>query len=135
MNTKDLHNVIYVTSALNTTTINANGTTNGNVIDRLGFEGLEFIIQSGTLTTGTFTPLIEHGDVANLSDAAAVDDVDLLGTESDAAFAATDDNKVKKIGYVGLKRYVRLSIVGADTAAGTVSAVAAKFAGNLADVG
>ena len=53
----------------------------------------------------TFAVLFEDGDASNLDDHAAVDDKFLLGTEALAGFtAASDDNKVKKIGYCGPKK-------------------------------
>ena len=130
---RDLHNNIKAEVALDTTSISSDTTTAGNIIDMQGFGSVEFVMQSGTLTDGTYTPLIEEGDASNLSDAAAVADSDLLGTEAAAAFASTDDNAVNKIGYIGNKRYVRLSIVSASTTTGgTLSAVSVKSnAGDL----
>ncbi len=129
----DLHNNVKAEVALNTTAISTNTTTVGNIIDMQGYGSIEFIIQSGTLTDGTYTPLIEEGAVANLSDAAAVADADLLGTEAAAVFAATDDNTVKKLGYIGNSRYIRISIVSASTTSGgTLSAVSVK--GNAGDM-
>ena len=121
----DLHNNVKAIRAISPAAITSDTTTAGQIIDMQGFDSLEFIIASGTLTDGTYTPLVEHGDASNLSDAAAVADDYLLGTEEGAAFAATDDNEVHKIGYVGDKRYVRLSLVSASTSSGgTLSAVA-----------
>lgn len=129
---RDLHNNIKEEVALNITAISSDTTTDGNIIDLQGYGSVEFIIQSGTLTDGTYTPLIEDGDDSGLSDAAAVADASLLGTEAAAAFAATDDNSITKIGYIGSKRYVRLSIVsGSTSSGGTVSAVSIK--GRAAD--
>ena len=113
--------------ALNTTAISSDTTTNGVIIDTAGFESILFVIQSGTLADGTYTPLIQEGDDSGLSDAASVADADLTNTEASVAFAATDDNKSKSIAYVGDKRYVRLNIVSASTSSGgTLSAVAVK---------
>ena len=113
--------------ALNTTAISSDTTTNGEILDTAGFESILFVIQSGTITDGTYTPLIQEGDNSGLSDAAAVADADLTNTEASVAFAATDDNAVKSIAYVGDKRYVRLNIVSASTSSGgTLSAVAVK---------
>ncbi len=129
---RDLHNNQKIEIALNTGAISSNITTNGVIIDMQGFYAIEFIIQSGNLTDGTYTPLIQEGDAANLSDAADVVDANLLGTEAASAFIATDDNKVKKIGYIGNKRYVRLAIVSSGvTTGGTISALAIK--GRAAD--
>lgn len=124
---RDLHNNIKTQSAFNSALINSNTTTNGLIIDMQGFEAVEFIIQSATITDGSFTPLVRHGEASDLSDAADVPDASLLGTEAAAAFAAADDNTVKKIGYIGGKRYVRLSLVSTGvTSGGTLAAIAVK---------
>ena len=113
--------------ALNTTAISSDTTTNGVIIDTAGYESILFVIQSGTITDGTYTSLIQEGDDSGLSDAASVADADLTNTEASIAFAATDDNTSKSIAYVGDKRYVRLNIVSASTSSGgTLSAVAIK---------
>jgi hypothetical protein len=57
----------------------------------------------------------------------AVVDEQLLGTEAGASFIFSDDNAVRKLGYLGGKRYVRLTITPAsNTGAWLVSAVAIK---------
>lgn len=121
----DLHNNVKTQIARNFVAITSNTTSAGSIIDLKGYGSCEFVIASGTLTDGAYAILIEDGDNSGLSDAAAVDDNYLLGTEAAAGFAATDDNTVKKIGYVGSKRYVRLSIVSTGvTSGGTIGAVA-----------
>lgn len=97
------------------------------IIDRAGFESLEFIILTGTLvdTDATFTVLVEDGDNSALTDAAAVSDANLIETESQAGFQFDDDDEVRRIGYMGGKRYVRLTITPADnTGAWDIAAVA-----------
>jgi hypothetical protein len=122
---KDLYNKILQKVAFNTQAISTDTTTNGEIIDLQVFDSATFIIQSGSLTDGTYTPLVHEGNESDLSDAGAVADADLIGTEAAAAFSATDDNKSKRIGYVGGKRYIRLSLVSASTSTGgTLSAVA-----------
>lgn len=122
---RDQKSAITTSLGLNITAISADGTTAGNIIDIAGYESVTFIPFSGTLTDGTYTPLIEHGDASNLSDAAAVSDDFLVGTEANAAMVAANDNIAsKRIGYVGNKRYVRLSMVASGvTSGGTVGAV------------
>jgi hypothetical protein len=92
------------------------------IISRAGFEGLVFAINIGanTDTNVTFAALVEHGDQANLSDAAAVPDSQLSGTELLASFQFDDDNEVRKIGYVGPKPYVRLTITPAGNDSGNI---------------
>lgn len=121
----ELHNNISAVVALNTAAITSNTTTNGAIIDTNGFGCLEFVVQSGALTDGTYTPALTEGDASDLSDGSAVAAGDLLGTVAGATFAATDDNKVKRLGYRGNKRFVRLSLVSAGVTTGvTISAVA-----------
>jgi len=125
---RDIHNNIAVEVALSPQTIATNTTTVGAIIDAAAQGGIEFVIASGTLVDGAYAVLIESGNESNLSDAAAVDDKFLLGTEADASFALADDDLAKKIGVKAHnKRYVRLSIVStATTSGGELSAVAVK---------
>jgi len=147
---KDLHNHVKTYSALNIQEITTDTTTVGNIIDTLLYESVEFVIHSGTLdATTVFTPKIEYGDDAALSDAADVPlnytigttnitgerpDYDTLTADTvtpsntpieDATFTGVaESNITKRIGYVGRKRYVRLSeVTTLKTTGGTISAV------------
>lgn len=93
------------------------------IVDLLGYDGAMLAINAGinTDSDATFTLLMEDGETANLADAAAVSDDYLTGTEALAGFtAAGDDNKLKKIGYVGIKRYVRATLTPAGNDAGNI---------------
>lgn len=101
----------------------------GAIMDMQGFSAAEFLITLGTITTAgtTYTALLEEGSVANLSDAAAVADADLLGTEALASFIDSEINTTKKLGYKGNKRYIRLTMTPAgNTGASTMAAVCVK---------
>jgi hypothetical protein len=114
---QDTHNTFKKVVALTPRAAIATDTTTvGTAIDLQGYESCEFVILSGVLTDGTYTPLIEESD--DNSSYSAVADADLLSTEAAEAFAATDDAEAHSIGYVGHKRYVRLSIVSAGTTSG-----------------
>jgi hypothetical protein len=100
------------------------------IIDRMqdvGYESLTWLIATGALpdADATFTVLVEHGDAANLSDAAAVPDEQLVGTEALASFIFSDDNKCFKIGYIGGKRYCRLTITPANNTSASLLCVIA----------
>lgn len=132
---KDMHNNMTPVVAMNMAAISTSTTTNGIIVDRQGYEALEFVVFSATITDGTFTPLVEHSDAYDLSGSAAVPDAELFGTEAGIAFVAADDNTVKRIGYAGNKRYVRLSLVSSGVSTGgTLGAVALKGAPHLAPV-
>ncbi len=115
---RELVSDIKVTPAFNHASITSNTTTNGTWIDTDGFDSLTFSMQSATITDGTFTPLIEEANASDKSDAAAVADADLTVTEASVAFVAANDNTAKKIGYIGSKRYVRLSWVSTGVTSG-----------------
>lgn len=82
------------------------------IIDRQGYQSLTYLILAGTLAdaNATFAVTMEHGDDSGLSDAAAVAATDLVGTLALAGFQFDDDLEPRKVGYVGPKRYTRLTI-------------------------
>jgi hypothetical protein len=97
------------------------------IIDVKGHDSLTFVILTGSLADAdaTFTTLVEHADLANFSGAEAVPDSELVGTEALASFTFAHDDATRKIGYVGHKRYVRLTVTpAANTGNAFVAAVA-----------
>lgn len=99
----------------------------GQIIDRQGYGSVTYAIATGSIADAdvTFTVLLEDGDSATLTDAAAVADADLIGTEALAGFQFDDDNECRKLGYKGSKRYTRLTITPVNNAsAALISAVA-----------
>jgi hypothetical protein len=130
---RDLTNSIQVKRVLSPVSVADNTAQVGQIIDRSGYDELSYIIATGTLADvdATFTVLLEEGDAANLSDAAAVADADMIsqtsGTapETAASFRYDSDDQVRKLGYIGNRRYTRLTITPASNAsAGLMSAVA-----------
>jgi hypothetical protein len=120
---RDLHNNIHVKRGLSPVAAGTDNTAYvSQILDTQGYDAAEFLILIGANTDAdaTFTVLVEDGAASNLSDAAAVDDKFLLGTEALASFQFDDDNEVRKIGYVGPKRYVRVTITPANNAAGNI---------------
>lgn len=99
----------------------------GTIVDGAGYQSITYLIILGAIADAdaTFTVLLEHGDQANLSDAAAVPDSNLIGTEVTAGFKFDDDNELRKLGYVGPKRYTRMTITPVNNAgAAFISAIA-----------
>lgn len=124
---QDMMNNMHVKRVLSPASVADTTAQVGEIIDRQGYDSLTYVIATGSIADAdaTFTVLLEEGDVANLSDAAAVADADLLGTEVLAAFQFDDDNEVRKLGYKGHKRYTRLTITPvANASAALLSAVA-----------
>jgi hypothetical protein len=114
---RDLANHLSVKRAISPAAAVATNTPIvSQIIDLSGYQQAMFAINIGSLVDAdaTFTTLVEHGDVSNLSDAAAVPDSQLTGSEAAASFTFAADNTTRKIGYVGPKRYLRLTITPAN---------------------
>lgn len=121
----DNHSNVQAATVIAPVTIATNTTTVGAIVDSQGFESLEYLIQSGVITDGSYTTVLEEGDDPALADAAPVPAANILGALP--AFADTDDGVSKRVGSIGKKRYQRLSIVSAGvTAGGLFSAVAVQ---------
>lgn len=94
----------------------------GQIIDHQGYDSAEYVIAIGALADAdaTFAVLLEESDASDLSGSNAVADADMVsqtrGTaaETAAGFQFDDDNEVRKLGYVGNKRYTRLTITPAN---------------------
>jgi hypothetical protein len=85
------------------------------IVDTQNFDSTLFVGQLGSVADAdtTLTVLVEDGNASNLSDNAAVDDAYLIGIEA-MGLQFDSDNKTFKIGYKGLKRYVRVTITPAN---------------------
>jgi hypothetical protein len=111
-------NLIPPTAAL----VNVNTPIVSSIIDTAGYEGVTLVLITGTETDAdaTFTALLEDGDQANLSDNSAVSAQNTVGTAALASFTFASDNVTRKIGYVGPKRYVRLTVTPLNNDAGSI---------------
>ena len=140
----NVHNLAFrVAIAPPATAVADNTAMVGNWIDRTGFESLSFAIVTGTLagTASTFAVLIEDADAADKSDSAAVPDTGLISSvagvapETAAGFTFADDIVTKKIGYIGNKQFVRLTVTpAANASAAPVAALAVLGNANLRPV-
>lgn len=113
----EIHNNIKVSRAISPAAATVNDTAwVSQILDTANFQNNELVLAIGALADvdATFTVLLEHGDAANLSDAAAVPDADLLGTEAEASFQFDDDDETRKLGYIGNKRYIRATVTPAN---------------------
>ena len=121
MASKDLKNDINEAVAFNTQLVNSDTTTVGTELDMQGYEGLTIVFQAGIITLGDFTLLVRDCDTSG-GTYADVADAFLIGTE--ALTILDTSNTVSRIGYVGKKRYVKVSVVSANSADGTIGATA-----------
>ena len=121
MSNNDFHNNLKPLRVAGPVAIGANATISGKVIDRQGYGGVEFIAGYGAIvTTGSVVTLVvKEGDVTGTMTSVA--DADLLGTEAlasrlgGATTSGTGSNVTKKVGYIGIKRYVTVDAVKTGT--------------------
>lgn len=92
------------------------------IVDTKGYESCTLVVITGTNTdaNATFAVLVEDGDDPALADNGAVDDINLVGTEELAGFTFADDVECRKIGYVGAKRYVRMTVTPSGNDSGNI---------------
>lgn len=121
---RDLMNHIHTVVALAPKAAVADNTAQvGAWIDRRGYESVTFLLITGVLTdaNATFAVAIDHADLDDQSDVAAVVEADdLVGTLAKASFGFADDGETRKVGYVGEKRYVRLTVTPTGNDAGNL---------------
>jgi hypothetical protein len=121
MATYDQKTLLKPVKALNIGLINSNTTTIGNSIDLVGFEACTFVVELGARSDGTFLPIIQDSD-DNVSFTDVIDQF-LIGTEAEAQINTA--NTIKTIGYVGKKRYVKLSLVSTSVTTGATASATA----------
>jgi len=113
---RDLKNNIIINPVLH-----ADGADNtaqvGVVQDHRGSKSHTYVIHAGAIVDAdaTFTALLEESDLPGSGFTAVADDY-LLGTEVLASFQFDSDNTLKTLGYIGYKRYTRLTITPAANA-------------------
>lgn len=136
----DLHNNARGVLAINPVALGTTGSITGLVIDRQGFKAVEFYLVYGSVTTtGTTAAVtVKEGDVTGTLTSVA--DSDLVGTEANAALAATTPRTagstkeyVERIGYRGVKRYVQINLNHTGTTSvGIAGAIAVLHTPNIA---
>ena len=133
---RDLFNRVAVVDGVEAPALNTNSDTDivSAIVDLAGYESALFLIINGALTdAGAIVSVkLEEGNDSGLSDAAAVaaNEIQLDNASGrmdatpestfHAAYDQSDDNKTFKIGYLGNKRYVRLTLSPVGNAAGDI---------------
>lgn len=99
-------------------------------VDTRGFDSCTFIVMTGVMTdAGTAAGIVfevQDADDDAAASAVAVDDLELIGAESDlSVLLDTDDDIITgTIGYVGDARFVRINATGSTGTDGFVVVVA-----------
>lgn len=132
---KDMHNNISVINAITPQAVGTSGIGGGklsSIIDRQGYQSVEFIYSAGTTASvaDTVRPVVYEA-AATGDSFTSVADADLLGTEAVITLTAA---ATKRVGYAGSKRYLKFRLYGTGHATGIVSAVAVLGNPDLAPV-
>ncbi len=88
------------------------GNTNAsasNAIDTQGYDSLTLVLQAGSLNNLAGDHEVQHRNTTSAS-WVKVPDEELVGQGNDLTIAATDDNGISVVDYVGINRYVRVTI-------------------------
>ncbi len=127
---RDAFNNIHPLRCISPVVIGNDSASVGAIIDRQGFDSLTYVIATGTLADvdATFAILLEESDDSGMSGATAVADADLLGTESLAGFTFGDDGETRKLGYLGDKRFTRLTLTPSNNSGSAPVSVIAVLA-------
>ena len=133
MTMRDAANSMLVKRAISPQQAADNTPRISQIIDRQGFNSLTFVILTGALTDAdaTFTTLLEESDLPGFVPSNPVSNNDMISQDpaqlplAAASFIFSDPDEVRKVGYVGSKRYTRLTITPANnTSAANFGAVA-----------
>lgn len=130
---RDQMNNIHVLTAIEPVAARTNNTAIvSSIIDVRGYDSLTFAIAVGTNTDTdvTFAVTMEEADASNMSGSNAVAAADLVGTYALAGYNFGDDAETRKIGYIGAKRYVRLTITPSGNDSGNIFVAAVAILGN-----
>ncbi len=130
---RDQMNNLHVLTAIEPVAARTNNTAIvSSIIDVRGYDSLTFAIAVGTNTDAdvTFAVTMDESDAANMSGSNAVAATDLVGTYARAGYTFGDAAETRKIGYIGSKRYVRLTITPSGNDSGNIFVAAVAILGN-----
>jgi hypothetical protein len=130
---RDLHSNIHTVPLIAPVAARTDNTAIvSEIIDTRGYGSCEFVLVTGTNTdtNATFAVTVDEGDASNLAGSNAVAAVDLLGTLAQAGFNFADDIETRKIGYIGGKRFVRLTVTPSGNDAGSIFLASVAILGN-----
>lgn len=123
----------------NDETLSGAGAGTAVEVDTYGYNDVTLHVFTATVTdAGTATGItweLSESDTSG-SGYTAVDDADLVGSESDLAITADtqDDEWVGALGYIGNKRYLKLTPIGTSGTDASVRAVAILREAKIAPV-
>lgn len=134
---RDLMNNIHTITTIPPVAARTDNTAiTSTIVDTRGYGSLTFALLIGTDTdaNATFAVTMAESDDSGMSGSNAVAAADLVGTLALAGYQYDDDTESRKIGYIGNKRYVQLTITPSGNDAGNIFIAAAAILGHPARV-
>lgn len=134
---KDLYSNVDAAVSVSPQFVNSNTTLTGDAVDLRGYEGAEAFLISGVIAgsaaANVYTPELQESDSSGTG-FTAVADADLISTEALCVHTGATDKLVKRLGYKGQKRYLRLVITttGFTTAGGNIAGIIVRGAPHTA---
>jgi hypothetical protein len=121
--TQEINSDVLYQTLINGGVINTNTTTVGAIINKelsINFPyAYEFLMQSRVVTDGTFVLFLEESDDGITFVPVSFDYIVNNGNPGfPVTFVAGDNNLTRSEGYVGLKQYIRASIVSTGVTVG-----------------
>lgn len=123
MPNREIHNQLHVVPLIVPIAARTDNTAIvSSIIDLAGYNAAEFVIVTGTNTdtNATFAVTVAESDASNMSGSNAVAASQLVGTLAQASFQFDDDNECRKIGYIGSKRYVQVTVTPSGNDSGNI---------------
>lgn len=135
MNMRELHSNALVETLLAPAVVAASVNSAG--LDMQGNRWSELLISVGDFAfsgANKLTLAIQEANQSDFSDAATPSDYEVLGAASGVIAVldeSADKEKTYKVGYIGIKRYVRIVITEEGTVSVPVSVVGVKGGGGV----
>jgi len=120
---RDLMNNIHTINTIPPIAARTDNTAiTSTIIDTQGYGSLTFALLIGTNTdaNATFAVTMAESADSGMSGSNAVAAADLVGTLALAGYQYDDDTESRKIGYIGNKRYVQLTITPTGNDSGNI---------------
>lgn len=108
----DIHSEIKAVSALDQQTVSGAGDVDGNTIDTVGYEGLEYIVHTGAVTVSLATVRLEEAPDNNGVPGAWAPVPAELVLGAQIAIVDADSDSVFRMGSIGKERFQRMVMVG-----------------------
>jgi len=122
---KDIHNTMFQETIMVNENIISDTVTLSTIIDTVKFYGHEFLITGNEILDGEYVISIQEGNEVDdeatptvITDGATADSEDILATLSNLTLTVAETGLTTRLGYIGVKRWLRVEITSTLTSSG-----------------